>query len=101
RSRVAGRSRRTKVAHKTGRSATASTRSKRGSVVLIPPTYSHPPFPKTSPNTSEPSGTTEPVSEDWEALPAEYQPLRRLLEKCVVTQPRRRHSGFGSVLEAF
>src|SRR5947209_11157787 len=54
RSRVAGRSRRCRVAHKTGRSATTSTRSKRGSVVFILPFYPAPPFPKTTPNTSEP-----------------------------------------------
>src|SRR5947209_8107064 len=56
RSRVAGRSRRCRVAHKTGRSATTSTRSKRGSVVFILPFYPSPPFPKTTPNTSEPQG---------------------------------------------
>ena len=51
---MAGRSRRCKVAHKMGRSATTSTRSKRGSLVFIPPVYPPPPFPKTTPNTSEP-----------------------------------------------
>src|SRR5438094_418367 len=37
-----------------GRSATASTRSKRGSVVFILPFYRPPPFPKMTPNGSEP-----------------------------------------------
>src|SRR5262245_5260001 len=53
RSRVAGRSRRWSVAHKTGRSATTSTRTRRGSVGFIPPFYPPPDFPKTTPNTSE------------------------------------------------
>src|SRR5438128_11657421 len=55
RSRVAGSSRRSRVVHKTGKSATISTRSKRGSVVFIHPFYPPPPFPKTTPNTSEPA----------------------------------------------
>src|SRR4051794_35198113 len=38
-----------------GKSATISTRSKRGSVVFIHPFYPPPPFPKTTPNTSEPA----------------------------------------------
>src|SRR5438874_1167327 len=54
RSRVAGRSRRCKVAHNTGRSAMTSTRSKWGSVAFILPFYPPPSFPKTTPNTSEP-----------------------------------------------
>src|SRR5262249_33172040 len=33
---------------------TASTRSKRGSLVFIPPLYPPPPFPKTTPQGSEP-----------------------------------------------
>jgi hypothetical protein len=43
-----------KVAHKTGRSATASTRSKRGSLGFIPPVYPPSPFPKTTLQGSEP-----------------------------------------------
>jgi hypothetical protein len=58
RSRVAGNSRRSSVVHKTGRSATISTRSMRGSVVFIPPFYPPPPFPKTTPYTSEPAVRT-------------------------------------------
>src|SRR3954465_8933710 len=55
RSRVAGSSRRSSVVHRTGRSATISTLSRRGSVVFIHSFYPPPPFPKTTPNTSEPA----------------------------------------------
>src|SRR3954452_6125009 len=56
RSTVATRSSRCSVAHNTGRSATTSTCSKRGSVVFIPAVYPPLPFPKTTPNMSEPPG---------------------------------------------
>src|ERR1700730_3674719 len=58
RSRVPCRGRRSSVAHKTGRSATTSTRSKRGSVGFILPFYLPRPFPKITPNTSEPQVVT-------------------------------------------
>jgi serine/threonine protein kinase len=46
-------------------------------------------------------GTTEPISEDWEQLPSAWQQsLRRVLEKCVVTQPERRFQDFRQVLAA-
>jgi formylglycine-generating enzyme required for sulfatase activity/serine/threonine protein kinase len=46
-------------------------------------------------------GSTDPVSEDWEAVPEVYRErLKRALEKCVVRDPSRRHDGFGSIVAA-
>src|SRR6516162_5913874 len=61
RSRVAGRSRRCKVAHKTGRSATTSTRSKRGSLGFILPFYPPPPFHENHPEHERTAGHPEHV----------------------------------------
>jgi formylglycine-generating enzyme required for sulfatase activity len=45
-------------------------------------------------------GTSEAVGEDWEIVPeGEREPLKRLLEKCIVSSPARRFQGFGPVLE--
>lgn len=45
-------------------------------------------------------GTTEPVSEEWEVVPAEYRDeLRRVLERCIIKAPARRHAGFEPIAE--
>src|SRR6516165_8448558 len=69
RSRVAGRSRRCKVAHKTGRSATTSTRSKRGSLGFILPFYPPPPFHENHPEHERTAGAIGPESLIVVALP--------------------------------
>src|SRR3954467_3918371 len=88
RSRVAGSSRCSSVVHKTGKSATISTRSKRGSVVFIHPFYPPPPFPKTTPNTSEPAarnpppsiGVAEELAADRELVQVGVRPAHRRLD---------------------
>ena len=46
-------------------------------------------------------GTTEPVTDDWDEIAVEpREPLKRLLEKCVVRDPARRHAGFAAIAEA-
>jgi formylglycine-generating enzyme required for sulfatase activity len=46
-------------------------------------------------------GTTEPVTDDWELVPDQYRdPLKRILERCVIRDPSRRHDGFAPIVAA-
>ena len=46
-------------------------------------------------------GTTDPVSDDWEIVPEEYRDsLKKVLERCVIRDPAKRHTGFESIVSA-